>query len=254
MATTPDMLQDNPRNLNNGIMKFMSRIFAPMLKEDFLEHVSPFAIENPLTTKAFHMDVDGNTLFNEIDKVQDLLSDSFHSGLATLTRDQWLHTATLVVVTVINRLCSSCPNNHSPTPFANLNPDEMNSLNVFRKAIKALGHYFTDPLAENPSEWQQCLSCLKVNHIEVTPKHWQAQLLTCSQMTEAAMTLILNKYAHDFNKEIMEWVHDKCSLVFNQVIEVVVNSNPPLLKWIRVLWNMLNAKPLTLKPGLKIKP
>ena len=80
------MSQDNP-DLNNSIIKFMSRIFAPMLKEDFSEHVSQFAIENPLTANAFNMDTDADTPFNEIDKVHDLLSDGFHPGLATLTRD-----------------------------------------------------------------------------------------------------------------------------------------------------------------------
>ena len=46
-------------------------------------------------------------------------------------------------------------------------------------------------------------------------------------MTEAAMSSILNKYAHDFDKEVMEWVHEKRAFAFNQVIEVVVNANPP---------------------------
>jgi hypothetical protein len=221
------MSQDNPPDLNNGIMKFMSRIFAPMPKEDFSEYASQFAIENPLTAEAFHMDEDGDTPFDEINKVQDLLSDGFHPGLATLTHDQWMRTATLLVAAVIDGLRSSCPDNHSPTPFADLNPDETNSLHVLGKAIGALERYFTDPLAENPSEWQQCLRCLKVNHIEVTPEHWQAQLLTCGQMTEAAMSSILNKYARDFDKEVMEWVHEKCAFAFDQVIEVVVNTNPP---------------------------
>jgi hypothetical protein len=227
MATTLDMSQDNPPDLNDGIIKFMSRIFAPMLKEDFSEHISQFAIENPLTAEAFHMDEDGDTPFDEINKVQDLLSDGFHPGLATLTCNQWMRTATLVIAAVIDRLRSSCPDNHTPTPFADLNPDETNSLSVLGKAIGALEHYFTDPLAENLSKWQQCLRCLKVNHIEITPEHWQAQLLTCGQMTEATMFLILNKYAHNFDKEVMKWVHEKCTFAFNQVIEVVVNANPP---------------------------
>jgi hypothetical protein len=105
-----------------------------------------------------------------------------------------MRTTTLLVIAVIDGLRSSCPDNHSPTPFTDLNPDETNSLSVLRKAIGTLECYFTDPLAENPSEWQQCLRCLKTNHIEVTPEYWQAQLLTCGQMTEATMSSILNKY------------------------------------------------------------
>jgi hypothetical protein len=223
------MSQDNS-DLNDGIMKFMSRIFAPMLKEDFSEHVSQFTIENPLTADAFNMDTDGDTPFDEIDKVHDLLSDGFYPGLATLTHDQWMRTATLVVVGIINRLRSSCPDNHSPVPFVDLNPDETNSLSVLGKAIGALERYFTDPLAETPTQWQQCLRCLKVNHVKVMPEHWQAQLLTCGQMTEAAMSSILNKYARDFDKEVMEWVHKKRAFAFDQVIEVVVNANPPLFE------------------------
>jgi hypothetical protein len=171
MATTLDMSQDDPPDLNDGIMKLMSCIFAPMLKEDFSEHVSQFTIENPLTTEAFNMDADSDTPFDEINKVQDLLSDGFHPGLATLTCDQWMHTATLLVIAIIDGLQSSCPDNLSPTPFADLNPDETNSLSILSKAIGALECYFTDPLAEAPSEWQQCLCCLKVNHIEVTLEH-----------------------------------------------------------------------------------
>jgi hypothetical protein len=221
------MSQDNPPDLNDGIMKFMSRIFAPMLKDDFSEHSSPFTIENPLTTESFYIDEDSDTPFEEIEKVQDILSDGFHPGLATLTRDQWLRTATLLIIAVIDGLRSSCPNNLTPVPFANLNPDETNAMNVLGKAIGALERYFTDPLVEHPSQWQQCLRCLKTNHIEVTVEHWQAHLLTCGQMTEAAMSSILNKYCRDFDKEVMEWVHDKRAFAFDQVVEVVVNSNPP---------------------------
>jgi len=103
-------------------------------------------------------------------------------------------TATLVVITIIKGLRVSCPDNSSPIPFANLNPDETNSLNILGKAIGALKHFFTDPLTENPLQWQQCLSCLKANHIEITLGHWQAQVLTCRQMIEATMSSILNKY------------------------------------------------------------
>jgi hypothetical protein len=138
-----------------------------------------------------------------------------------------MHTATLVIVGIINGLRSSCPDNRSPVPFVDLNPDETNSLSILGKAIGALERYFTDPLAEAPTEWQQCLRCLKVNHVEVSPEHWQAQLLTCGQMTEAAMSSILNKYARDFDKEVMEWVHEKRAFTFDQVIKVVVNANPP---------------------------
>jgi hypothetical protein len=46
-------------------------------------------------------------------------------------------------------------------------------------------------------------------------------------MTEAAMSSILNKYARDFDKEVMEWVHEKRAFAFDQVNEVVVNANPP---------------------------
>jgi hypothetical protein len=227
MATTFDMSQDNPPDLNDGIMKFMSRIFAPMLKDDFSEHSSPFAIENPLTAESFYIDEDSDTPFEEIEKVQDILSDGFHPGLATLTRNQWLCTATMLVVAVIDGLRSSCPDNLTPVPFANLNPDETNAMNILGKAIGALERYFTDPLAEHPSQWQQCLRCLKTNHIEITAEHWQAHLLTCGQMTEAAMASILNKYCHDFDKEVMEWVHDKQAFAFDQVVEIVVTSNPP---------------------------
>jgi hypothetical protein len=44
------------------------------------------------------------------------------------------------------------------------------------------------------------------------------------------MSSILNKYAHDFDKEVMEWVHEKCAFTFDQVIEVVVNANPPPIR------------------------
>jgi hypothetical protein len=221
------MSQDTIPDLNDGFMRFMSRIFAPMLKDDFSEHVSQFAIENPLTADNFSTDEDGDSPYDEIDKVRDILSDGFHPGLSNLTRDQWMRTATLVVVAIIDGLRSSCPDNRAPVPFADLNPDETNSLNVLGKAIGALERYFTDPTAENPTEWQQCLRCLKVNHVEVTPEHWQAQLLTCGQMVEAAMTTILNKHTHQFDKEVMEWVHSKRDFAFDQVIQLIVSTNPP---------------------------
>jgi hypothetical protein len=141
-----------------------------------------------------------------------------------------MRTATLVLVGIIDGLRTSCPDNRSPVPLTDLNPDETNSLSVLSKAVGALERYFTNPLADTPSEWHQCLRCLKVNHVEITPEHWQAQLLTCGQMTEAAMSSILNKYARDFDKEVMEWVHEKRAFAFDQVIEVVVNANPPLFE------------------------
>jgi hypothetical protein len=247
------MLQDNPPDLNDGFIKFMSHIFTPVLKDDFSEHVSPFAIKNPLTAESFYIDEDSDTPFEEIEKVQDIISDRFHPGLTTLTCNQWLCTATLIVIAIIDGLRSTCPNNLTPVPFMDLNLDETNSMNILRKAIGALERYFTDPLAEYPSQWQQCLRCLKVNHIEVTQEHWQAHLLTCGQMTEATMTSILNKYCRDFDKEVMEWVHEKWAFAFDQVVEVIVNTNPPLSKQTLALSSTFSAQqPLSrLKPKAK---
>jgi hypothetical protein len=152
MATISNMSQDNPPDLNDGFIKFMSGIFTPVLKDDFSKHVSPFAIKNPLTVESFYIDEDSNTPFEEIKKVQDILSNGFHPGLTTLTCNQWLCTATLVVIAIIDGLCSTCPNNLTPVPFMDLNLDETNSMNILEKAIGALECYFTDPLAEYPSQ------------------------------------------------------------------------------------------------------
>ena len=243
------MSQDNPPNLNNSFMKFISCIFAPMLKDNFSKHVSPFAIENPLTAESFYINKDTDSPFNKIKKVQDILSDSFHPGLATLTHNQWLHTTTTVIITIIDELHSMCPDNLTLVPFADLNPNETNSINILGKATGTLECYFTDPLAEHPMQWQQCLHCLKINHIEVTAEHWQAHLLTCGQMMEAAMTSILNKYCHDFNKEVLEWVHRKQAFTFDQVVKVIVNTNPPpfkadphIIKYVKYTMTALKAK------------
>jgi hypothetical protein len=63
------------------------------------------------------------------------------------------------------------------------------------------------------------------------------------------MSSILNKYCHDFDKEVMEWVHEKQAFAFNQVVEVVVNSNPSpfeadprIVEYIKRMATALKAK------------
>jgi hypothetical protein len=41
------------------------------------------------------------------------------------------------------------------------------------------------------------------------------------------MSTILNKHTQQFDKEVMEWVHSKREFAFDQVIQMVVSTNPP---------------------------
>jgi hypothetical protein len=58
----------------------------------------------------------------------------------------------------------------------NLGPDEATTLNGLSTVVASFNHFFDNLSSLCPTEWDQCLRCLKVNHLTITQDHYRACL------------------------------------------------------------------------------
>ena len=79
-----------------------------------------------------------------------------------------------------------------PNFLMDLGLDEAAALNSLSTVVASFNQYFNNPTSLQPSEWDKCLQCLKVNHLIVTNDHWEAKLKDANQSVDAACTTILN--------------------------------------------------------------
>jgi hypothetical protein len=78
------------------------------------------------------------------------------------------------------------------------------------EAVGSLNMYLTNPAAQHPNSWQQCLCCLKVAHVSITEDDWWAYYTTANQHAATTQTLILNATIHSFSQEALLHANKEC--------------------------------------------
>ena len=119
-------------------------------------------------------------------------------------------------------------------PFTNilgflraLSPDELECFKTFAAAVASLNRYLMDPSAQNPSQWQQCLCCLQVNHISIIKDDWWAQYHTTNQHMATTCAMILNTMIRNFLSEALHCVDAEQNRAWDQIVTRFITSNPP---------------------------
>jgi len=114
---------------------------------------------------------------------------------------------------------------HSISKFQDLTPAEQANLDSLRLAIAAF-NVFLSNCQSNPDEWTTCHSCIQTYRLPVDKALWDANLIACNQIIQAAQETIVNEKVRDATNLIDNWVTGECIAAHNAAINNLVSSNP----------------------------
>jgi hypothetical protein len=216
-------------------------LFAPLLSEDLSTLPPPFKISVPLTDDNFPR---GHTFLADLETVQDFFKDGYNNNYVKdksdddnketdgnesdednndpLTSSQFIRGAAQIMSAIMQGIRSTFPLSDVPQFLRSLGPDELDNLKVFTEAVGALNRYLTDPSAQNPNSWQQCLRCLQVSHTTVTEDDWWAHM----NATTVRHTII-NRTIRNVSNEALKRTDEERGRAWDQIIMMMINANPP---------------------------
>lgn len=114
---------------------------------------------------------------------------------------------------------------HSISKFRNLTIAEQANLDSLRLAI-AVFDVFLSNCQSNPDEWITCHGCIQTYHLPIDEATWDANLIACNQMIQAAWETIVNGKVRDATNLIDNWVTGKRIAAHDAAINNLVSSNP----------------------------
>jgi hypothetical protein len=221
---------------NELLIQQISHIFLPTLCPDNYEPISPYDAIIPLTEANFQSNPSLSlTHISNLASLYDILAPGFKEG-AHLNREQWLCSMAQLFAVALKGFSDSCPNSPSSDFLSDLGPDKAATLNGLSTVVASFNHFFDNPSSLHPTEWDQCLRCLKVNHLTITQDHYEARLWDANQNVDVARTMILNTKIREFEWEVIAWVDSQCQKTLNQVVESVLGSDhPPFTTDLRIV-------------------
>jgi hypothetical protein len=240
-------MSNDPKAFDADITTGDPSLFAPLLQEDLTKLPPPFTVPNPLLPSDFPEETkdDGHSTF--LSNLQSLV-DYFEQGYnndpdrdigLTVSSSQFIRGATQLVAAIMAGIRSTFPLAKSPQFLRQLGPNELKSLKIFTEAVGSLNRYLTDPTAQDPSGWQQCLRCLKVAHVSITEDDWWAHFATANQHAATARASILNATIRNFSQEALLRVDKERERAWDEIVSRTVSANPPpfdadprILEWI----------------------
>jgi len=175
----------------------------------------PSPLSQPQSNPSVILDIDTSTA---ADTVQALLSTDF-----TDTHAAWLHLAASLFTDMRNSICNSMP--QSISKFQDLTPAEQANLDSLRLAISAFDIFLSN-CQSNPDEWTTCHGCIQTYCLPVNEASWEANLIACNQMIQAAQETIVNEKVRDTMTLIDNWVTGERIAAHDAAINNLVSSNP----------------------------
>ena len=175
----------------------------------------PDPLSQPQSNPFVILDIDMSTT---IDTVQALLSMDF-----TDTRAAWLHLATSMFTDMRNGIRNSM--HHSISKFQDLTLAEQANLDSLRLAIVAFDVFLSN-CQSNPDKWTTCHGCIQTYRLPIDEASWDANLIACNQMIQAARETIVNGKVRDATNLIDNWVTRERIAAHNAAINNLVSSNP----------------------------
>jgi hypothetical protein len=150
------------------LMQQISHIFLPTLRPDNYEPISLYDAIVPLTEADFPSEPSlATTHLSNLASLHDMISPSFKEG-ARLNREQWLRTVAQLFAVALKGFSGSRPDCPSPDFLTDLGPDEAATLNGLSTVVALFNQFFDNSTSLCPTEWDQCLRYLKVNHLTIT--------------------------------------------------------------------------------------
>jgi len=175
----------------------------------------PSPLSQPQSNPSVILDIDTSTT---ADTVRALLSTDF-----TDTRAAWLHLAASLFTDMRNGIRNSM--HQSISKFQDLTPAEQANLDSLHLAISAFDVFLSN-CQSNPDEWTTCHGCIQTYRLPVDEASWEANLIACNQMIQAARETIVHKKVRDAMTLIDNWVTGECIAAHDAAINNLVSSNP----------------------------
>ena len=175
----------------------------------------PDPLSQPQSNPSVILDIDTSTA---IDTVRALLSTDF-----TDTRAAWLHLAASMFTDMRNGIRNSM--HHSINKFQDLTPAEQANLDSLRLAIAAFDIFLSN-CQSNPDKWTTCHGCIQTYRLPADEASWDANLIACNQMIQAARETIVNEKVRDATNLIDNWVTGERIAAHDAAINNLVSSNP----------------------------
>jgi hypothetical protein len=212
-------MSHDPKAFDADISMGDLSLFTPLLQEDLTKLPPPFTITKPLHSLDFLEEGEDDTHDSFLAELESLVkyfeqgyNDDPNRDLSlTITSFQFIHGATQLIATIMASICTTFPLVDIPQFLRWLGPDELESLKVLAEAVGSLNKYLTDPTAQTPNSWQQCLRCLKVAHVLITEDDWWAHYTTTNQHAAIARTSILNTTIQSFLQEALLLINKECT-------------------------------------------
>jgi hypothetical protein len=222
-------MSGNTQNFDANIYLQDAELFAPLLTEDLSTLPPPFTVEVPLTEADFTPDC---SFPNDLDNIINFFSAGYDNGPdadrdETLTSSQFIWAAAELLASIMKGIRTTFPLSDTPAFLRSLGPDDLEGLRVFTAATAALNRYLTDPSAQNPSRWQQCLRCLQVCKITITKDDWWAEMATANQHAAAVRGTLLNRSIREFSNRALERANAERDRAWDHIVNLVVSGNPP---------------------------
>jgi hypothetical protein len=244
-ANTNTMAADSKR-FDADIDMGDAALFAPLLSEDLSTLPPPFMIPVPLTDDDFPR---GHTFLADLETVQDFFKDGYDNNfikdkgkgddkgtdgneseednMDPLTSSQYIRGTAQIMAAIMQGIQSTFPLSDVPQFLRSLGPDDLDSLKVFTEAAGALNRYLTDPTAQSPNSWQQCLRCLQVSHTTVTEDDWWAHMNAANQNTTTVRHTIINRTIRNVSNEALKQTDEERGRAWDQIVTMTINANPP---------------------------
>jgi len=177
----------------------------------------PDPLSQPDSDPSIVMDIDASTA---IDLVRAVLSSDF-----TNTRAQWIHLVANLLTDTHNGLCATLLT-HPISSFKHLLPNEQSNLGSINNALKSLRDFFLD-CHTSPDSWTTCMRCVELHHLPMSEDDWEANIINCQCLIQAACDMVVNDGVRQANLEIEAWVAGQRVTVQDAAITCLVSDHAP---------------------------
>jgi len=177
----------------------------------------PALLSQPEPNPSVILDINNSTT---IGTVRGLLSSDFVDSHAA-----WLHLSASIVTDIRNGIRNSLAGN-SIEKFRDLTPAEQANLDSLKLAIESFDAFLSD-CQSTPDNWITCFGCIQSYHLPVNKSTWDANLITCNQMIQAASETIINDKVCQAHTLIEAWITRQCMAAYDAAINHLVSDHTP---------------------------
>ena len=177
----------------------------------------PDPLSQPDSDPSVVMDINASTA---IDLVRAALSTDF-----TDTCTQWIHLVANLLTDTHNSLRAALLA-HPASSFKHLLPNEQSNLGSINNTLESLRDFFTD-CHTSPDSWTTCMRCVELHHLPMAEDDWEANVINCQRLIQAACDMVVNEGICHTNLDIEAWLARQRVVTQDAAITCLVSDHAP---------------------------